>query len=127
MVFFKKDNHYQFWSVSLGSNAGTTVAGVTVAPGSSLAELNGPSAIRIDSTQTMYILDTNNYRVLQWPLGNSFSNIVVNGRGSGTTLTTIGVSYAMCLDNQKNIYVSEYGNHRVTKWLYGNNTIGQLV
>lgn len=75
----------------------------------------------------MYILDTNNYRVLKWALGDTFATIVVNGRGSGTTLDKIGVSFALCLDNQNNVYVSEYGNHRVTKWLVGNNTIGQLV
>lgn len=75
----------------------------------------------------MYILDTINYRVLRWPLGNTFGTVVVNGRGAGSTLDRIGVSYALCLDNQNNVYVSEAGNHRVTKWIAGNNTIGQLV
>jgi serine/threonine protein kinase, bacterial len=89
--------------------------------------LNNPYGIRFDSLGAMYILDTNNYRVLRWPLGNTFGTVVVNGRGAGSTLDRIGVSYALCLDNQNNIYVSDAGNHRVTKWIAGNNTIGQLV
>lgn len=75
----------------------------------------------------MHILDTNNYRVLKWPVGDTFGTVVVNGRGAGSTLDKIGVSYALCLDTQNNIYVSEAGNHRVTKWISGNNTVGQLV
>lgn len=75
----------------------------------------------------MYILDTTNYRVLKWQLGDQLGTVVVNGRGSGTTLDKIGTSYAMCFDNQNNIYISEYSNHRVTKWPLSNNTVGQLV
>ena len=111
----------------LGSNVGAVIAGVSAAYGSSRAELYYPSAIHLDSSGAMYILDSNNYRVLKWPVGDGFGTVVVNGRGSGTTLDKIGLSYAMFVDNQNNIYVSEYGNHRVTKWIAGNNTIGQLV
>ncbi|CAF3803800.1 unnamed protein product [Rotaria magnacalcarata] len=110
-----------------GSNIGNTVAGVTSSAGSSLAQLNSPSAVQFDSTGTMYILDTSNYRVLTWVLGDPFGTVVVNGRGAGTTLDKIGVSYSIFVDSQSNIYVSEYGNYRVTKWIAGNNTIGQLV
>ncbi|CAF4729948.1 unnamed protein product [Rotaria sp. Silwood1] len=109
------------------SNVGKTVAGVTSAPNTSLAQFNNPTAVDFDSNGIMYILDTLNYRVLKWTLGDTFGTVVVNGRGSGTTLDKIGLSYAMFIDQQNNIYVSEYGNHRVTKWIYGNNTVGQLV
>lgn len=81
----------------------------------------------VDPSEIMYILDTNNYRVLKWTIGDTFGTVVVNGRGSGSTLDKIGISYGMFVDSQNNIYVSEYGNHRVTKWIAGNNTIGQLV
>jgi sugar lactone lactonase YvrE len=81
----------------------------------------------IDQNQTMYILDTSNYRVLRWQLGDTFGTVIAAGHGSGSLLTQIGTSYAMCFDNQKNIYISENSNHRVTKWTNGNNTVGQLV
>lgn len=50
----------------------------------------------------MYILDTSNYRVLKWSLGDPFGTVVVNGRGSGTTLDKIGVSYSIFVDSQSN-------------------------
>ena len=75
----------------------------------------------------MYILDAHNYRVLRWQLGEAFGVIVVNGRGSGTTLDKIGLSYSMYVDMFYNIYISDQGNHRVVLWTAGNNTISRIV
>lgn len=113
--------------VHLGSNVGNTVAGITGSAGGAFAQLYYPTAMYIDSMDTMYILDCYNYRILRWQIGDQLGYVVVNGRGSGSTLDRIGLSYAMFVDSQYNIYVSEYGNHRVTKWSAGNNTVGQLV
>lgn len=126
-LFFLVSFNEIFYLKKKGSNIGTTVAGVTSSPGSTFAQLYNPSAISIDANDFMYILDTTNYRVLKWKLGDQLGSIVVNGRGSGSTLDKIGASYAMCFDNLNNIYVSEYGNNRVTKWSLSNNTVGQLV
>lgn len=92
-----------------------------------MAQLNNPSAIFVDRNDGMYILDTSNFRVLKWDIGEPFGRVVVNGRGSGATLDRIGTSYAMFVDNQFNIFVSENSNHRVTKWFNGNNVAGQIV
>lgn len=113
--------------IDLGSNIGTTVAGVTSSAGSSYAQLYNPSTIYVNSFDTMFILDTSNYRVLKWQLGDQLGSVVVNGRGSGSTFDKIGTSYGMCFDNQNNIYISENSNHRVTLWSLSNNTVGQLV
>ena len=75
----------------------------------------------------MYILDTSNYRVLQWQFGEPFGYVVAGGNGAGSALTQITTSYAMFVDSQSNIYVSEYSNHRVTLWLSTNTTSGTLV
>jgi len=81
----------------------------------------------VDQNQTMYILDTSNYRVLKWNLGGTFGTVIAAGHASGSALNQIGTSYAMCFDNQNNIYISDNGNNRVVKWINGNNTVGQLV
>ena len=75
----------------------------------------------------MYILDSNNYRVLRWQLNEPLGYVVAGGRGSGSTFDRIGISYAMFVDGLLNIYVSEQGNHRVTFWTQGNTTAGVLV
>ncbi|CAF2697913.1 unnamed protein product [Rotaria sp. Silwood2] len=126
-MYIADTGNHRIQQYSPNSNIGRTVAGVTNSSGTSLAQFNSPSAVAFDSNGIMYILDTFNYRVLKWTLGDTFGTVAVNGRGSGTTLDKIGVSYAMFIDYQNNIYVSEYGNHRVTKWIAGNNTIGELV
>ncbi len=120
-------SNHRIQQYAFGTNIGLTIAGVTGSSGSTYAQLSNPSEVYVDMNDNMYILDSSNYRVLKWKLGDKLGSIVVNGRGSGTTLDKIGVSYAMCFDNQNNVFVSEYGNHRVTKWLITNNTVGQLV
>ena len=116
-----------FLTPTLGSFTGITVAGNSGSAGGGLSELNNPNAIFMDRNQTMYILDTTNYRVLRWKLGEPMGTVVAGGRSWGTSLTQITTSYAMYVDNQYNIYVSEYGNNRVSKWLPTNTSSGILV
>jgi hypothetical protein len=110
----------------LGSFYATTVAG-SGSYGSDYSELYNPSAIYVSPTRAMYILDTTNYRVLKWQLGDPLGYVVAGGNGAGSSLTQISTSYGMFMDNQLNIYVSDSGNSRVVKWLSTNTTSGILV
>ncbi|CAF4732949.1 unnamed protein product, partial [Rotaria magnacalcarata] len=75
----------------------------------------------------MYILDTSNYRILKWRLGEPLGYVIVGNQAAGSGLNQISTSYAMFVDNQYNIYVSDSGNSRVVKWLATNTTAGILV
>jgi hypothetical protein len=75
----------------------------------------------------MYILDTSNYRVLKWTVGDPLGYVVAGGNGAGSSLTQISTSYGMFVDSQLNIYISDSTNCRVTKWLSTNTTSGILV
>jgi hypothetical protein len=75
----------------------------------------------------MFIVDSSNYRVLQWQPGSPLGYVVAGGNGGGSAFTQLGTSNGIFVDNQYNIYVSEYGNNRVTKWFAGNTTAGTLV
>jgi sugar lactone lactonase YvrE len=112
---------------SSGSSVGTTVAGVTGNYGSSRAQLYNPYGISVTPNGTMFIMDTSNYRVLRWQLGDPLGYIVAGGNGNGGAFTQIGTSYSLFVDSQYNIYVSDSGNSRVTKWFAGNTTAGTLV
>ncbi len=81
----------------------------------------------IDGNNNMYILDTSNYRVLRWKVGDPLGYIVAGGNSAGSSLTQISTSYSMFVDSQLNIYISDSGNSRVTKWLHTNTTAGILV
>ena len=113
-----------------GSTIGTSainVAGYGWSGGTGFSELFYPTAISVDVNGTMYILDTNNYRVVRWLRGEPLGFSVAGNRGPGATLDKISTSYGMYVDEQMNIYVSEYANHRVTKWFNGNATAGVVV
>ncbi len=104
-----------------------TVAGFSTGGGSGYSELNNPSSIFVDPDGIMYILDTDNYRVMKYLPGQPLGFQVAGGSASGTTVDKIGTSYAIYLDDQSNIYISEYANHRVTLWTNGNTTTGRIV
>ena len=75
----------------------------------------------------MYILDSYNYRVLRWNVGEPLGYIVAGGNGGGSAFNQIGMSYSLFVDHQFNIYISENGNNRVTFWSVLNITAGVLV
>lgn len=126
MYIVDRENH-RIQSYRSGSNIGTTVAGVTGTAGARRSELSTPYAIQVTSDAIMFILDTYNYRVLRWQVGEPSGIIVAGGRGSGSTLDRQALSYAMFVDSQYNIFISDYGNHRVVRWSVTNTTSGQLV
>lgn len=111
-----------------GSATGTTVAGSSVGSwGTGYSELYYPADIHVDANRAMYILDSSNCRVLKWQLGDPLGYVVAAGRGCGSQLFQIAISYSMFVDNQGNIYISDYTNHRVTYWSTTNTTSGVLV
>ena len=120
------ENHFLRFS-HVGSFTGTTIAGRSGTAGSSISELYSPSAVYVDGNSNMYILDTTNYRVLRWRIGEPLGYVVAGGNSAGASLTQISTSYGMFVDSQLNIYVSDAGNDRVTKWLATNRTSGILV
>lgn len=112
----------------LGSFVGTTVAGSSSGTaGSGLSELSSPSAVYVDGNQNMFILDTSNYRVLRWKIGDPLGYLVVGTGAYGSVLSRISTSYAFFVDSQSNIYISDSGNARVTKWLATNTATSTVV
>jgi hypothetical protein len=75
----------------------------------------------------MFIVDSANYRVFKWQIGDPIGTVIAGGRGLGTTYDKLARCYALFVDSQSNVYVSDYGNSRVTKWFNGNTTAGLLV
>ena len=104
-----------------------TVAGISGVSGGARSLLNYPTAISVMSNGSMYILDTSNYRVLKWQVGEPLGYVVAGGAGNGAAFNQIGASYQLFIDNQFNVYVSENANHRVTRWSTTNSTWGFLV
>jgi hypothetical protein len=75
----------------------------------------------------MFIVDSNNYRVLRWNSGDPLGYVVAGGNGNGAAFNQIGTSYALFVDSQYNIYISDNSNNRITKWSQTNTSSGVLV
>ena len=127
-LYVADTNNHRIQYYLRGATLGTTIAGSSTAvPGSSLSQLNYPSAIYVDNNRAMYILDRNNYRILKWQYGDPLGYVVAGGAGSGSALTQFSTSYGMFIDQQANIYISDNANHRVTVWQTSNRTSSILV
>ncbi|CAF0816054.1 unnamed protein product [Adineta ricciae] len=116
-LYIADQNNHRIQRWLPGATNGTTVAGTTGTSGSTLALLNKPQCVSIDSsTGNMYIYDGQNYRVLKWQLGAS-QGIMVAGNGStGTSLSNIAYAYDAKINSNGDIYVPDYNNGRVLKW-----------
>ena len=101
--------------------SGGSATGVTLTN----LSLSYPTGAQVDLAGSIYIVDTNNYRVLKWT--NNVVTVVVGGRGAGAPYDRISTTYFIFLDAAANIYVSDYGNHRVTFWAANNPNTSQLV
>lgn len=106
---------------------GTIIAGFTFGGGNGKSELNYPSALFVTQDQTLFIADSGNHRVQKWKYGEPLGHTAAGGRGNGSTLDKISMSYGLYIDDQYNVYVSEYENHRVTLWMSNNSTTGRVV
>ncbi|CAF5155098.1 unnamed protein product, partial [Rotaria sp. Silwood1] len=82
--------------------ASSTVAGYTLAGGSSYSELYNPTSVYVDLNGIMYIADASNYRVQKVLPNQPLGFTVAGGSGNGSTLDKIGLVYSVFVDNQGN-------------------------
>lgn len=110
-----------------GTSTGVLVAGTGIG-GSALNQLatSGFRYLYVDSSENLYIADSNNQRIVRWANGAS-TGVIVAGNGTfGTSLSQLTTPYGIWVDSSASIYVAEYGSHRVTKWDSG-ATSGTLI
>jgi sugar lactone lactonase YvrE len=95
----------------------TIVAGVNGIYGAGTNQLNNPTDIAVDSNDNLYIVDTNNHRVMLWP-PNSTSGTVIAGLGvAGSDSFSLNSPQGIFLDeNNSYIYISDTGNNRIQRF-----------
>jgi len=73
--------------------------------GSRLNQLNEPTYLFVDQHQSIYISDSNNFRVLKWAKDGQNGIVVAKCFPRG-----------IYVDSNENIYVADYSKHRLMKW-----------
>ncbi|CAF4142418.1 unnamed protein product, partial [Adineta steineri] len=76
------------------------------------------TAVNIDVSGNIYILDAGNNRVTQWAPGASTGIVVAGGNGSGTSLTQLNSPWDFFVEpNTSYIWIADQYNCRIVKWL----------
>ena len=100
------------------NSTATTIVGVVSSPGVATNQLNYPSAVTIDSSRAIYVVDRANNRVQKWSVG-AFTGVTVAGSASGTAGSTnsfLSTPRDVDPDSNGNLYIADAANHRVVLW-----------
>ncbi len=88
--------------------------------GTGLNQLNNPSAIFIDQSGNLFVVDQNNNRVLKFPPGSTSltDGVVVAGSNTngGSGPSELNYPMSVFVDAAGNIYVADFVNGRVQKF-----------
>ncbi|CAF1207953.1 unnamed protein product [Adineta ricciae] len=79
-------------------------------------QLMNRSSILIDD-QTIYIVDSDNDRIVKWRSNECPCETVAGGNGKGKEMNQLNSPRDMILDKEKNCFIiSDYGNKRIVQW-----------
>ena len=139
MYFTDRANHrVMYWANAASS--GTVIAGTTGrqrlearlelpiqrasllgTSGTALNLFNSPSGlVRVASTGTLYIADTQNNRIMSYLSGASAGTVVAGGNGAGTATNQLWLPYGFTLDSSSNsLIIVNYNAHNVVRWVLG--------
>ncbi|CAF1429254.1 unnamed protein product [Rotaria magnacalcarata] len=120
MYFTDRGNHrVMYWAN--GASSGTTIAGTTGVSGSANNQFYMPSDLtRIASSNTLYIADTFNNRIMQYLSGASSGTVVAGGNGAGNANTQLNLPFSFAFDSSSNSFIiANYNAHSVVRWVLG--------
>ena len=105
-------------------NSGWQTSG-TASSGTGLSYFYNPHSVCVDSSDNIYVVNTNNNRIEKWNSSGVFQGWIGGGKSgwqtSGTASSGTGLEYfsnpnGICIDSSGDIYVAEYSNNRISKW-----------
>jgi sugar lactone lactonase YvrE len=106
---------------------GTTIAGGN-GKGQLSNQLNSPNSISIADDQTMYISDSENYRIVKWEYGAKDDQVVAGGNGKGSRIDQFNQLIEVIVDKKNDAFITcDYGNTRVVRWSCQNRTNPQII
>ncbi|CAF4453279.1 unnamed protein product, partial [Rotaria sp. Silwood2] len=97
-----------------GATEGTVVAGSQGA-GNGFTQLRSSEGVVVDQLGTVYVVDSENGRIMRWPKGATQGSVIVGGNGYGEQSNQLSVLQGLPFDRHGNLYVVDWGNPRVQK------------
>ena len=119
------DNH-KIRKVAVSTNIITTIAG-TGSQGSTgdgglatLATLNRPHGVCVDSLENIYIADSDNHKIRKVAVSTNIITTIAGtgspgstGDGGLATLATLRYPYELAVDSSSNVFIADNGNNKV--------------
>jgi len=113
-IIWKKDNAVvQTYIATLGN--GVVVAGGN-GQGSAANQFNQPTAMCIDATGNIYVVDGPNHRIQKWAPNATTGVTVAGGNGQGSAANQFSFPSGLYVDDLGNMYITDCLNARVQKW-----------
>ncbi|CAF4062774.1 unnamed protein product, partial [Adineta steineri] len=106
--------------------------GITIAgghgDGDESNQLNVPSGIYIDDSNTILIADSLNHRTVEWKYNSNSGQVVAGGNGQGDKLDQLNWPLNVIVDKEKNaMIICDFGNKRVVRWSRQSQTNPQVL
>ncbi len=83
--------------------------------GNSRKKLSYSYGVVVDQSDTVYVTDDGNDRIMRWMKGATQGNIIVGGNGRGEQSNQLNGPVSLSFDRHGNLYVVDYGSDRVQK------------
>ena len=95
--------------------------------GNRLDQLDEPTDVIVDrETDTLFICDSNNRRVMRWPRRPTLSTATTTSN-QGQIVTDNINCYGLTIDDQGSLYVSDWKQHEVRRYDKGSDKKGTVI
>jgi hypothetical protein len=105
-----------------GQSNGITLAGDESS--NPTISLDCPTGITFDAEKYLFIVDSNNHRIVR--LGPNGFRCVIGCREDGSQFTQLSFPFSLSFDQSGNMFVTDTGNNQIQKFQYSENSCGKL-
>lgn len=120
LISDRGNNRIQRWPDGSGFASGTYAGGTGT--GNLLNQLNNPGKIYLSPSGALFVVDTENDRVIRFNSPNSNGIIVAGNNGRGNGNDQLNSPEGVFVDAGNNVYVADKNNHRIMLWAAGATT-----
>ncbi|CAF1473276.1 unnamed protein product [Rotaria sordida] len=104
--------------------------GIDITEGNELNQLKNPSSMLIDKDddKIIYIVDSQNDRIMKWKLNEHYGETVAGRNGKGKQMNQLCYPKDVIIDKENDCFIiSDYGNKRIMQWPRQNNGTEKII
>jgi sugar lactone lactonase YvrE len=108
------DNNARVQRFASDSINGTTVAGTTGSHSNAFTDLDKPSALALDNSSNIYVLDMGNTRIMRWAPNATNGTVIIS---ANIINNEFGLLLSPFSSNQ--VYLTDQGSNSIYVWTFG--------